>query len=567
MRKTIKKGVLVGFSLLFALSYSMAQTFVDNGIYYNITSETDLTLEVIAPTTSDYTYYNGSMTIPESVEYNGVTYAVTGIADNAFYWCNLLEAINIANTVTYIGESAFHDCYALQSVVLGNAVETIGDEAFAYCFNLTSISLPKSLKSLGYAVFHESTSLSEINVEEGCENYCSDEHGVLFNGDKTSLIQYPANSKLSSYDIPNTVESIEDYAFYWSNGLKEINMGNSVRTIGDMAFYYCTGLRAIDLPQTLTYIGEEAFYNCNKITSLEIPDLVTSISNGTFSLCKGLTSVKIGNSVTSIGEGAFGWCSGLKTVEIGSSVETIGEEAFYECTSIEKFIVSEDNQYYSSDEYGVFFNKDKTTLIQYPAGSTALSYEIPETVENLADFSFYSCSYLTTVDFPASVTTFGYEVFCACKALVSVVLPSSLTSLSESTFWECSALESVVIPASVTYIYDYAFAYCSSLVSITSLNPEPPVCEDTDVFFDVDKNSCILSVPEGASDAYSGAYVWSEFNNINEIENTGINGIVTNGHDVISKRYTLDGKLVNDAHKGINIIRYDDGSIKKVMIK
>ncbi|MCD8290430.1 MAG: leucine-rich repeat domain-containing protein [Prevotella sp.] len=567
MKKTITKCLLVSFFLFFALSYSTAQTFLDDGIYYNITSETDLTVEVIAPTTGNYTYYSGSVTIPESVEYGSATYTVTSIADNAFYWSNSLEEVTIPNTVTNIGGYAFYDCYSLATVNMGNSVETIGDEAFAYCFALKTITLPNTLKSLGYAVFHESTALTEITVAEGCENYCSDESGVLFNGDKTSLIQYPANSKLTSYDIPNTVETIEDYAFYWSDRLKEVNMGSDVRSIGNWAFYYCTGINAIDLPETLTYIGEEAFYYCKSLESVVIPDLVTSISYGTFSTCKGLTSVKIGNSVTSIGDEAFGWCESLKSVEIGSGVESIGDDAFYNCTSMESYVVSEDNLYYSSDEYGVFFNKDKTTLIQYPVGSPLLSYDIPETVEYLESYSFYNCANLTTVGIPTSVTSLGYEVFCACTALQSVVFPNSLTRIEESTFWQCTALESVEIPASVTTIGDYAFAYCSSLKQITSLNPEPPVCDDTDVFFDVDKNTCVLSVPLNASDAYAAAEVWEDFMNIEEISETGINSIAVDGQTRIANRYTIDGKQVNDMHKGINILRYTDGTTKKVMKK
>ncbi len=561
----VKKILVASCVLFFAMQYLSAQTFLGNGIYYNIISETDQTVEVTAPTTGDYTYYSGSVMIPESVTYSGVTYTVTGIAAQAFYWCNGLEEVTIPNSVTNIGDYAFYDCYYLTTVNMGSSVETIGDEAFACCYRLTSISLPNSLKSLGYAVFHESTALTEIAVAEGCENYCSDEYGVLFNGDKTSLIQYPGNSKKTSYDIPNTVESIEDYAFYWSDRLKEVNMGSNVKSIGSWAFYRCENLKSIDLPATLTDIGEEAFYYCHSLETVEIPDLVTTINYGTFSTCKGLTSVKIGNSVTSIGEEAFGYCTSLKSVEIGSSVESIGELAFYDCTSMASYVVSEDNQYYSSDEYGVFFNKDKTTLIQYPVGSQAVSYDIPETVEYLDDLSFYNCAYLTTVGIPTSVTSLGYQVFCGCSALKSVVLPSSLTRLEESTFWQCTALETVEIPVSVTTIGDYAFAYCSSLMHITSLNPQPPVCDDTDVFYGVDQNTCVLTVPMEAIEAYTAAEVWKNFSNIEATE--GINGITVDGQDKVINCYTLDGMKVVAPYKGINILRYADGTSKKVLVK
>ncbi len=567
MRKTIVNGLLTIIFLTAALPFLKAETFVSGGVSYSITSAEEPAVEVVSPETSGYNPYSGSISIPASVEYEGETYAVTAIADYAFYWCTGLEEIKLSDGIERIGDYAFYDCYSLTSVSLGNTVKTIGDEAFACCYRLSSIRLPSALESMGYAVFHESTKLENIEVDEDCEAFCSDDYGVLYNKDKTSLIQFPAASEQISYTIPDSVVRIEDYAFYWCDALKEINIGASVSEIGVSAFYYCENLQSLTLPESLVYIGEEAFYYCRSLEEAVIPDNVTALGDGAFSACKGLLSVKIGNSVAAIGAETFGWCESLKSVEIGASVETIGDGAFYYCPAMERYDVSEGNMNYSSDDFGVLFNKNKTSLIQYPVGSSLYSYSIPATVNTLEESSFYSSAYLTAVNIPSSVTSIGYQTFCGCKSLKAAILPSSLVRIEQSVFWECTALETVEIPASVTSIGDYAFAYCSALANITSLNPEPPVCEDTDVFFDVDKDNCLLTVPTDARDAYAVADVWSEFANIAETDPTGVKSVISDGGKRTANRFSTDGKRLTSPCKGVDILRYSDGTVRKVLVK
>ncbi|MBR1789991.1 MAG: leucine-rich repeat domain-containing protein [Bacteroidaceae bacterium] len=117
---------------------AMAYSFVGDGIYYNITSSTDLTVEVTHPnsysTSSKNTFYSGNIVIPKKVTSGGKTYSVTGIGEKAFFFCSDLTSVVIPNGVITIGEQAFYNCNGLTSVTIPNSVTDIGTSAFEDCF-------------------------------------------------------------------------------------------------------------------------------------------------------------------------------------------------------------------------------------------------------------------------------------------------------------------------------------------------------------------------------------------------------------------------------------------------
>jgi len=188
----------------------------------------------------------------------------------------------------------------------------------------------------------------------------------------------------------------------------------------------------LDDEGTLTISGSGAMYNWSYYSSAPwysnrssvekviIGNYVTSIGDRAFESCSSLTSVTIGNGVTGIGVHAFYYCSSLTSVTIGNSVTSIGYEAFFACSSLTSINVDVENKYYSSDERGVLFNKDKTELIQYPIGNTATSYIIPDSVTRIGYYAFSGCSSLTSVTIPDSVTSIGIGAFMGCTTLKDV---------------------------------------------------------------------------------------------------------------------------------------------------
>ena len=201
----------------------------------------------------------------------------------------------------------------------------------------------------------------------------------------------------------------------------------------------------------------DKYFNENNYKSLTTADIPASV---TYS---GTTY-----SVTCIGWMAFSDCSSLTSVTIPNSVTIIRDNAFVSCSGLTSFSVASDNSNYSSKE-GVLFNKQQTTLIQYPARKQG-EYIIPNSVTSIVDYAFYGCSGLTSLTIPNSITSIVDYAFEGCSSLTSVTIPNSVTSIEESVFSNCSSLTSVEIPNSVTSIGLYAFSGCSSLTSITIPN-------------------------------------------------------------------------------------------------
>ena len=221
--------------------------------------------------------------------------SVTSIGDNAFQSCTGLTSITIPNSVTSIGAYAFFICSGLTgTLTIPNSVTSIGSYAFFGCTGLTgTLTIPNSVTSIGDGAFSNCLGLSSFNV--AIDNaYYNDDAGVLFNKDKTTLIKYPPGAAVSSYTIPNSVETIGRTAFQSSTNLTSIIIPASVRTIKNSAFAGLSNsnLTTITIPNGVTTIEDYAFQNAS-ITTLIISNTVTSIGDGAFSSLYGLTNLTI----------------------------------------------------------------------------------------------------------------------------------------------------------------------------------------------------------------------------------------------------------------------------------
>ncbi len=275
---------------------------------------------------------------------------------------------------------------------------------------------------------------------------------------------------VKSVVIVDGITNIGDHTFNSCSSISSIVISNSVTNIGASAFFGCSSLTSIIIGNSVTSIGEYAFQNCNSLNSVTIPDSVTIIGNCAFWYCTGLTSVTIPDSVTSIGNYAFYGCSSLTGITIPDSVTSIGEEAFCNCSSIISITVDIDNAKYSNDSYGALFNKDKTELIQYPAGNKKTSYSISNTVTKIGIDAFINCQNLNSISIPDSVTSMGWGAFYGCNSLTSIIIPGSVKNIGMSTFDFCSSLTSVTIQYGVTSIDWGAFKSCTNLNRITIPN-------------------------------------------------------------------------------------------------
>ncbi len=593
------RGLCRGMAALLLLVVSVAANaydFVLSGICYNVVSEDDLTCEVTyysETVSSNKEVYSGDITIPETVRHDGKTYSVVGICDSTFYECTDLSKVTIGGNVTTIGDYAFYGCTGMPSVIIGNGVTNIGEYAFSGCTGLTSVTIGNGVTNIEEYAFSGCTGLTEITIPESVTHIggyafrnCTGMTILNFNAVACPAAgfwnYYVASAfygcdNISTVNFGDKVTIIPAYICDEMKGLTEVTIPNSVTEIGEYAFNYCPKLTSLTIGNSVTKIGYSAFGFCLGLTSVTIPNSVTTISSGAFEFCSGLTSVTIPNSVTEIGSWAFA-CTGLTSVTIPERVTSIGEYAFDLCRDLTKVNFNATACTYAGDGYSAFpdctnistFNfGDNVTIIPgflcYGLSGLA-EVTIPNNVITIGTRAFRECTGLTSVNIPNSVTEIGMRAFMNCSSLTEVTIPNSVTLIDDETFSGCTSLKEVTIPNSVTSIGGSAFYNCTGLRTLNSYNSTPPTC-DTDVFENVRTDLCTLFVPIGAKSAYSIADQWKEFLYVEEVEVSPVADILAGGNAEPAGYYTTDGKQVSHPQRGINIIRYSDGTTKKVLVK
>lgn len=494
--------LLATLLLLSVASSAFAYDFsaVSNGktLYYNITSSSSpYQVEVTQGSSSSYSSLSGSLTIPSSVTYNGITYSVTSIGNYAFAECSGLTSVTIPNSVTSIGRAAFYDCSGLTTVnfnatnctSMGGFYDDYYYFAFKDCTSLSTLNIGENVTNIPENAFSGCSGLTTVNYNAtNCAQFGSN-NGISGNTNITTLsiggnVETIPNSAFSGCNgltgaltIPNSVTSIGGRAFYNCSGLTSVTLPNSVTSIGNYAFYGCSGLTSpvynancfayfpcgyattYTIPNGIQQIAGGAFYNCTDLTSVTIPNSVTSIGQEAFCYCSGLTSVAIGNSVRSIGNYAFAGCSGLTEITIGNSVTSIGNYAFYNCSGLTSVTIGNSVE---SIGYYAFYGCSGLASVSIGSGVTSIG-----------NCAFYNCSGLTTVNFNATnCTTMGsssYPVFQNCNANAIINIGEGVTTIPDYAFKGLLGNGILVIPSSVTGIGSYAFSGCSGLTGTLTI--------------------------------------------------------------------------------------------------
>ena len=146
-----------------------------------------------------------------------------------------------------------------------------------------------------------------------------------------------------------------------------------------------------------------------------------------------------------------------------------------------------------------------------------------------------------------------------------MTLPSSVTSIGGYAFWGCSGLTSLTIPSGVTSIGNWAFNGCGGLTSIY-VYPENLPELGTYIFNGCDTKNCTVYVPKGTYDAYKSSE-FGYFEKIVEFDASGIDKVTTSADAKEVSRYSANGQRLSAPAKGLNIVKYSDGSVKKVVVQ
>ena len=285
---------------------------------------------------------------------------------------------------------------------------------------------------------------------------------------------------LTSLLLPESITSIDSYAFSNCTGLTSLKIPESVSLLGKSAFSGCSGLTSFTIPKLITNIEAGTFMGCNGLLSMILPDSLDTIGISAFSFCSKLQSITIPNTVTSIGEDAFGYCQKLVTVNIPTSVSTIGSRIFNNCISLTLVTI---NGPVKTIPYDAFY-----------ACSSLKSITIPETVTTIDSYAFYQCSSLNAINIPASVTTLGEYAFYYCLKLNTFSFPALISSIGNVVLWDCQSIKSI-------------YSYATTPLDLSS---------STDVFRNIHNTDCILYVPIGSKSLYQNAVQWKNFYTIIE---------------------------------------------------
>ena len=357
------------------------------------------------------------------------------------------------------------------------------------------------------------------------------------------------------------------YAFYGCRGLTSLTLSAGITEISADAFNRCSGLKEVrfcinDNLDTYLTKGHPSidvvdcdikyYINDKEITSIEIPSNVTTLGDYVFQGCRGLTSLTLPAGITEISNGAFMGCRGLTSLTLPAGITSIGNRAFYGCSGLTSLTLPA----------GITEISDYA--FAYCSGLTSLT--LPAGITSIGNGAFADCSGLTSLTLPAGITSIGDFAFSGCSGLTSLTLPAGITSIGYGAFEGWRGLTSLTLPAGITEIDDDAFRDCSGLTSIYVYAEKVPKI-GRNVFWGVDTKKCTLYVPMGTYDDYWLSGFGDYFENIVEFEATGIDKTTISTDVEEVARYSVNGQRLSAPTKGLNIVKYSDGSVKKVAVR
>lgn len=432
--KSVEDQAFMKCDSLEKVSFQNSKTKLGVGVFYQCTSLNKAVLPKEIKSIPENTFYNctglKSVTLPKNVSI---------IKKRAFYGCSKLKAVKLNKKVYAIGDRAFAGSglskitlnknmqfigngafmeTKIRNLQLPEKVTFIGSKVFADCTKLRTISIPSSVRGINPGAFNNCVSLRAINVAGNNKNYSSAQ-GVLYNKDKTLLIQYPLHKASKSFRVPSSVRKIRTHAFANNEYLTNVTTGAS--TISDYAFYNMPSLKRVTLLSGTKVIGSSAFAENIKLSNVTISDSVTTIKANAF------------------------YHAAIRRVRIPSSLKKLDYYAFGQCNKLVAFEGGNGSRYKVED--GVLYNGKKTVLIKYPAKKAAKHFVVPDSVKTVQEEAFAYAKNLTKIEFGKNVKKIRYGAIYKASNLKSIVINSKkLKYSSTNAVIDCNNLAVIVGP-------------------------------------------------------------------------------------------------------------------------
>ena len=494
MTMRTKHFFLAACTMMLCAVASAADVVVD-GITYSLNTETR-EASLIKGAKRD------TVIIPDSIEYEGVQYAVTEVGSSAFRRIDVkhivigrevktlksgafsqatsLEEIDVPDNVTeMLLGNTFYKCSALKKARIGRGVKVIGNSAFSGCSSLKEVILSEGLTTIGQNTFYRCINLREINI--------------------------PSTVGEIQYEAFVGCDSLEKVDFASVECLCGIKYGNlNARPQPQSGRLYVNGKEVTELvvPEGVTSIGRFAFYDCPYIITLSLPSTLREIGSLAFTKCTGINSVVLPEGLTTIGERAFQGTSSLREIYFPSTLETMGEKCFMplygDSSSLSHVEFASLESLLRMNFESMADNPLIYSHVLYIAGQEVTDLVIPEGTTKICNYLFYGCTGLKSVKFPASLKAihrgafegctglertdfasleglckmsiniganpliYTHTLYIAGKEVTDLVIPAGVDSVKIRTFVG-SNISSVTMSDDVRYIGDDAFSGCHNL--------------------------------------------------------------------------------------------------------
>ena len=490
-----------------------------------------------------------SLTIQgEELKHLVVPYTVQRILPYAFSDCQGIETVYISQNTRFVDKSAFSQCQYLKKLVWKKKGETrstsqqvsegsfIDESAFASCSRLASVELPDNLLHIG--------------------NYA-----------------FAYNDSLASISLPGNLTTIGDNAFCDCSKLDNIQGFSHLQKIGTGAF---DGTKWLERQADgIVYVGNVLYSYKGVIpsnTHIVVKDDCVSIAGEAFAYnllnenknTLGLESITIPNSVTFIGQGAFSGCTGLKEVNLPASLESLEAYTFSGCSSLAQITLPQGVKTVYGDAF-------KATAIR--------NLSIPNSVLTLTTIYGDSLRTLRLEDGTDSLHVEGNSWIVDTDSLENLYYGRNLAEYKLHHSWKFKTLE---IGKYIEDLVSQIVFSADTIGKIYVYRNIPPVCQMTtsvynpwlDIYVDrvlsalnlTDKELTTLYVPQGSLDAYAHAEVWKDFIDVQEFVPSGISSVMTTEGETVIAHYDLSGCRIPSDKKGLHIVKYTNGTSKKVVI-
>ena len=587
-------------------------TIIGNGAFLHCTGLTSLELPSGLTSIRAYAFSEcsglTSLKLPSGI---------TSIGYHAFAYCSGLTSLQFPSNLTSIGDDAFAGCTGLTSLQLPSGLTSIGSAAFAYCSGLTSLQFPSGLTSMGARAFQNCTGLTSLElpsgltkIEEGAFWGCSNINSIyaympdplLFDGEakdfptcfNENCTLYVPKKSYTAYivapgwgDFKTIAKFNPDLIRDWVT--KNVAQAGTLSTVigedkenitklkltgnlNDTDVQYLeemireAALQELDLKDALLYTIESCrFRDCKNLTYLVLPDVLQRIEKEAFYGCTGLTTISLPAGLEYI-YAAFPDCTGLTSIYANMPTPLQDAYSFYglDKSNCYLYVPKGSLDAYRQDwEWGRFpyiagLEEDPATglvsLDICPNGYRdyeLIDAEMRDKVKSLkisgsVYFDFinqYLSGNLQNLDLiDANVTDLPYCGLDACQALTTISLPAGLRSIDKGFLSNCRNLKTI-------------YAYM----------PDPKALTYGDEF-SRESREWTLYVPKGMKNAYQNSK-WRYCKEIIEMETSGIDSVILNPDAKEVSRYSVNGQRLAVPVKGLNIVKYSDGTARKVVVK